>query len=69
MDEPIAKILNNPLDINLRQCPQEDIDVALKKKSKIGKLNVLNKYPPKYGKQRHLTTYCSDTATPYTTRI
>ena len=66
-DEPIIKIISNPLDIKKGEFTQEELDVVLKK-LKIGKLQVLMKYSQNYQKQENLMTYCSDTATRYTSR-
>ena len=62
-DEPITKIINNQLDIRLRQFTPE-LDVVVRK-LKAGKLLVLIKYLQKYRRQGNSTAYCSDTATPY----
>ena len=66
-DKPITKIINNQLDIKLRQFTQK-VDVILTKIKK-GKPAGLDEKAPEVCKTKKLVTSCSDTATPFITRI
>ena len=56
IDKPIQKIINEPLDIKLRQFTEKELDAVLKK-IKAEKLQTSMKYLQKFQKQENLATY------------